>query len=154
MRKWVRIPVVLLLIVVAIVVPKGETAIHKHRCQAAWDSLAGKSLMAQIRRYYCKITGTRLSLSADREKLRTSREALVDVGYLIRKRFVLQNGPARAEQAFYKEYPETAFVGVEFCWDNKLVIIAPPSEMTTISNIVRRIDEGAQETRAGEKVSK
>jgi len=135
--------VVLLLIVVAIVVPKTETAIHKHRCQAAWDSLAGKSLTAQIRRYYCKITGTRLSLSGDREKLRSSREALVDVGYLIRKRFVLQNGPTAAGRAFYKEYPETAFVCVEFEWDNKLVIIAPPSEMAAISNIVARIDERA-----------
>jgi hypothetical protein len=150
MRKWVRIPVVLLLVVVAITLPKSETAVHKASCQAAWDSLTGKSLTAQIRRFF----GVAPSRWTDREKLRSSREALVDVGYLIRKRFVLQNGPTAAGRAFYKEYPETAFVCVELEWDNKLVIIAPPSEMAAISNIVRRIDERAQETRAGEKVSK
>jgi hypothetical protein len=137
----------LLLIVVAIVVPKSETAIHKHRCQAAWDSLTGKSLTAQIRKYFSKITGARVSLSGDREKLRSSREALVDVGYLVRQRFVLRNGPTAAGRALYKEYPETAFVCVEFEWNNNLMIIAPPSEMAAISNIVKRIDERAQAAR-------
>jgi hypothetical protein len=85
--------------------------------------------------------------SGDWRELRESREALVDVGYLARQRFILRNGPTQLKQAFYKEYPETAFACVEFCWNNTLVVIAPPSEMAAISNAVRRIDE-----RAGEKL--
>src|SRR5215207_7263381 len=113
MRKWVRIAAALLLVTVALSVPRGETEIHKRKCHGAWSSLQGKSMTARIRRLYYKVTGTTPKFSQSEEdhaKLSSSQEALIELGYLTRERFVLKNAPADVEKAFYKERPQDAFV--------------------------------------------
>ena len=143
MRKWVRIAAVLLLVVVILSVPRGEMEIHKRKCQAAWSSLQGTSITARIKRFYGKLTGTRPKSSQweDHERLSSSQEALIELGYLTRERFIFKNPPTEVEKAFYKERPQNAFVRVELYWNNSVTIIAPRSEMLGVSNIVRKIDE-------------
>ena len=143
MRKWVRIPAVLLLVVVAVVLPRNEMEVHKKKCQAAWQRVTGKSLTARMRDYYDrKVTGMNRKKD-DLEEWHSTQEVLIELGYLARERFVLRNGPTRAEEAFYKERPPDGFVRVEE-YQNIFEVIAPRSEMAAISNIVARIDERAR----------
>jgi hypothetical protein len=148
MRKWVRIAAALVLVALALSVPRSEIEIHKRKCQGAWNSLQGKSMTARLRRLYRKVTGTTPKFSQSREdraKLSNSQEALIELGFLTRARFVIKNMPADFEKAFYTERPQDAFVRVEWHWNDNISIVAPRSEMLTMSNIVRKIDERIQQ---------
>ena len=143
MRRWVRIPAAVLLVLAVFLVPWSETEVHKRRCQSAWNTLHGKSVIQRIKGLYYKVTrGTPRGFWNEdvMRELRDSRDALVELGYLVRQRFVL-NDPTEAKKAFYRERPEDAFTCVEWHWGNNLVIIAPRSEMAAVSNLVMRIDE-------------
>jgi hypothetical protein len=143
MRTWVRIAAGLVLVVVILSVPRGEVEIHKRKCQAAWNSHQGTSITARIKRLYGKVTGTRLKSYQweDHERMSSSQEALIELGYLTREQFIFKNPPTEVEKAFYKERPQSAFVRVEWYWNNSVTIIAPRSEMLAVSNTVRKIDE-------------
>jgi len=152
MRKWVRIAAVLVLVTVVLSVPRSELEIHKRKCQGAWSSLQGTSITARIKRLYSAVTGVRSKSShwEDEKRLWNSQEALIEVGYLTRARFVLTNAPDDVEKAFYKECPQDAFTRVEWPWRTSDVwIIARTSEMPRISNIVWRIDAGADPSGRG-----
>src|SRR5687768_2767231 len=101
MRKWMRIAAALILVAVILSVPRGEIEIHKRKCQAAWNSLQGTSITARIKRLYGKVTGTRPKSYQweDHQRLSTSQEALIELGYLERQRFVVKNVPSDSKNA-------------------------------------------------------
>ena len=117
MRKWVRIAVVLILAGLVFLFPQSETEIHKRRCQAAWNRLEGKSITERIKRVYYKVTKTKPTDDRGGENYRereSSREALVELGYLIRQRVWLSNThPLSVEDIFYKQGLHNAFVWVD-----------------------------------------
>jgi hypothetical protein len=145
-RKWIRIAVALLLVGAVLLLPRSETEVHKRRCQAAWDSLGGKSMTARIKRFYRRVTNTHPRFDgwqewdAHVEKLNTSRAALLEVGYLVRQRVHLSHGPpSRVEDAFHQMRLHDAFVWIE-TGRNYITVIAPRDEILAVSNALRRID--------------
>src|SRR5688572_9908086 len=114
-----RIPAAVLLLLTVFLVPWSETEIHKRRCQSAWNRLQGKSVIQRIKGLYYKVTRTPprgFWNQDDMKELSDSQHALVELGYLVRQRFVLMNGTTEAKKAFYRERPEDAFTSVEWHW--------------------------------------
>ena len=167
MRKWIRVAVAVLLLLVAYFVPWSETELHKRRCEAAWSRLQGKSVTQRLKLLYYKITKGNPPRGQwnddDMQLLNDSRQALFELGYLVRQPIAVKNLDAafldfRSGRLLPKPYTdlqrlESALVWFEGKWlwseenfgaKDGWVITAPRSEMSVVSNLVMRIDQKAK----------
>jgi hypothetical protein len=143
-RKWIRVAAALLLLLAVFLVPLNEIEVHKRRCQAAWDRLNGKSMTERVKRVYYKVTKTKPSANRWSDNYRdweSSREALVQLGYLQRQRMRLNYiSDATVENELLRTGLVNAFTWSEGRWDNSVVIVAPRIELAKVTNWVLSID--------------
>jgi hypothetical protein len=145
MRKWLRIAFALLILLALFLVPRDEIGVHKRKCQAAWNALMGKSITQRISAIYYRLTkGTPRTEWRDETygELQSSREALVELGYLVRQPILLKHTTGgRIEMEFMLRERRNAFVWCEEQSNPFLIsIVAPRSQVPAITNWLLSLD--------------
>jgi hypothetical protein len=145
MRKWLRIAVALLLLLALFLVPRDEIGVHKRKCQGAYNALMGKSVTQRISAIYYKLTkGTPRTEWQEEtyDELQSSREALVELGYLVRQPIRLEHTDGRrVRDEFALSERRNAFVWCEVQSRSSLIsVVAPRNEIAGLTNWVLGFD--------------
>src|SRR5688572_30173196 len=145
MRKWLRVAVALLILLALFLVPRDEVGVHERRCQGAWNALMGKSITQRISAIYYSLTkGTPRTEWRDETygELQSSREALVELGYLVRQPILLKHTTGgRIAMEFMLRERRNAFVWCEEQPSPFLInVVGPCGEIHAVTDWVLSLD--------------